>query len=209
MIETLPSWVHAWRNGFVPQLSIGALRALRKALVEDDPRLLQGATCCPPPLQCVADWSVEGACPVGYMGAMVMGGIAQLSRNNYDDEGKIRRQDTGPYATVAEVEEYFAKACHECDLLIGEPAGCRWLLNWVDETPREQMREKLLPEVEMALGNLIRAHEGGEVHRAPPIGTGMFPCCGKTPFEVPETDRMTNDPLLVSCGLPKEVDYAR
>ncbi len=206
--NVLPSWVHVWRHGFVPQLSMEQLQALRVALIEDDPRLLQGATCCPPPLECVSDWPVEGACPLGYVGAMALGGIAQLSHNDYDDEGKIRRQDVGDYATVAETQEFFGKACFACDVAIGESAGCRWFLNWVDETPREAMRALLLPEVEMALGSLIRAQEGGEVHHTPPIGTGTFPCCGKTPFEVPGTDRMTHDAALVSCGLPREVDYS-
>ena len=107
--ETLESWRRTWREGFAPVLSIANLQALRKALQEDDPRLLQGATCCPPPLACLQDWPVEGACPIAYPGAMELGGIAHLSRNNYDENGKIRRQDIGHYATVAAVEEFFAK----------------------------------------------------------------------------------------------------
>lgn len=27
----------------------------------------------------------------------------------------------------------------------------------------------------------------------------MMPCCGRTPFEVPRTDRITLDPALVTC----------
>lgn len=38
------------------------------------------------------------------------------------------------------------------------------------------------------------------VHRCPPKGSGIMPCCDKTPFEVPRTDRMTVDPALVTCG---------
>lgn len=40
------------------------------------------------------------------------------------------------------------------------------------------------------------------VHACPIPGTGAatVPCCGKTPFELPRTDRMTSDPKLVTCG---------
>ena len=36
-------------------------------------------------------------------------------------------------------------------------------------------------------------------HLIPPEG-GVMPCCGLTPFEVPRSDRMTEDPALVTCG---------
>jgi hypothetical protein len=36
-------------------------------------------------------------------------------------------------------------------------------------------------------------------HLCPPDGGGLMPCCGRTPFEVPRTDRMTLDPSLVTC----------
>jgi hypothetical protein len=37
------------------------------------------------------------------------------------------------------------------------------------------------------------------VHACPPGDTGIMPCCGKTPFEVPRSDRMATDPGLVTC----------
>lgn len=37
------------------------------------------------------------------------------------------------------------------------------------------------------------------VHRCPPTGSGLMPCCGRTPFEVPLTDKMTEDARLVTC----------
>ena len=37
------------------------------------------------------------------------------------------------------------------------------------------------------------------VHRCPPAGESVMPCCGLTPFEVPRGDRMTGDPALVTC----------
>lgn len=38
------------------------------------------------------------------------------------------------------------------------------------------------------------------VHACPPDGGGgLMPCCGRTPFEVPRTDRMTVQGELVTC----------
>lgn len=127
------SWRHVWRRGFAPQLSLRQLDALRQGLEADDPRLMQACTTSPPPLECVSDWPCEGACLIGYCG--------------WQGDG---------LATVAEVEEYFARACYECDQLLGEPAACRWLLDWYDATPREEMRRELLAEVELAIANLTK-----------------------------------------------------
>ena len=40
----------------------------------------------------------------------------------------------------------------------------------------------------------------GVTHRCPPEGSGVTSCCGRTPFELPMTDRMTLDPALVTCS---------
>lgn len=124
----MESWRKVWREGVVPLLTLAHLQALGKALTEDDPNLMQGGTCGPPPLQCVQDWPVEAACVLGYCGWQG------------DD-----------LETVGEVEEFFARMCFEIDRLLGEPAGCRWFLNWYDETPRENMRQLLLAEVNRAI----------------------------------------------------------
>jgi hypothetical protein len=136
----MESWRKVWREGLAPQLSTAGLNALRRALIDDDPRLLQGATTSPPPLQCVQDWPVEGACGLGYCG-----------------------WQGHHLESVAEVEEFFARACFEADQRLGEPAGCRWFLNWFDETPREEMRAQLLVEVNRTLAQrLTRAADGGQ-----------------------------------------------
>ena len=122
------SWRKVWRDGLVPLLSTSGLEALQRALASDDGRLLQGATTTPPPLQCVQDWPVEAACALGYCG--------------WQGDG---------LETVAEVEEFFARMCFEIDQRLGEPAGCRWFLNWYDETPRDEMRCLLLSEVNRSL----------------------------------------------------------
>ena len=127
----MESWRKVWREGMVPQLSPAALEALRHALLTDDARLLQGATTTPPPLQCVQDWPVEAACVLGFCGWQGLG-----------------------LETVAEVEEFFAGACFEADQRLGEPAACRWFLNWYDETPRQEMRRQLLAEVNRSLAQL-------------------------------------------------------
>ena len=129
----MESWRKVWRDGLAPQLSTAGLEALHQGLATDDPRLLQGATTTPPPLQCVQDWPVEAACVLGYCA--------------WQGEG---------LETVAEVEEYFARACFEADQLLGEPAACRWFLNWYDDTPRYEMRRLLLAEVDRTLSQRLQ-----------------------------------------------------
>ena len=124
----MESWRKVWRDGVQPLLSEEGLEALRQGLVRDDGRLLQGATTSPPPLACVQDWPVEAACVLGYCG--------------WHGDG---------LESVAEVEEFFARLCFQADQRLGEPAACRWFLNWYDETPREEMRRSLLAEVNRSL----------------------------------------------------------
>jgi hypothetical protein len=124
----MENWRRVWRDGISPALSTPGLAALRDALRSDDPALLQGCTTSPPPLACVQDWPVEGACLVGLCG--------------WRGDG---------LETVAEVEDFFCNVCMACDAVFDEPAACRWLLNWYDETSREEMRALLLPEVELAI----------------------------------------------------------
>ena len=128
----MESWRMVWRDGFAPLLSTTGLMSLRDALRGDDPRLVQGATTTPPPLLCVQDWPVESCCALGYCG------------------WQGDRLDT-----VGEVEEFFAKCCFEADARLGEPAACRWFLNWFDDTPRADMRRELLAEVELALADRL------------------------------------------------------
>lgn len=50
------------------------------------------------------------------------------------------------------------------------------------------------------------------VHLCPPEGSGEMPCCGRSPFEVPRTDRITEDVYLVTCGVTlaeaeNKIDY--
>ena len=121
----MESWRTVWRDGLAPLISTAGLEALRTALSNDDARLLQGATTTPTPLQCVQDWPVEAACALGYCG--------------WQGEG---------LESVAEVEEYFARVCFEVDQALGEPAACRWFLNWFDGT-RLQCRHNMIHPLKM------------------------------------------------------------
>jgi len=118
------SWRKVWREGFYPLLSNEAIQAIFEGLLADDKALIQGATTQPPPLQAVQDWPCEGADIIGYGG--------------WKGEG---------LETVGEVEEYFARLSFECDNRIGEPAGCRWFLNWWDESTRSEVVFKMIWEI--------------------------------------------------------------
>jgi hypothetical protein len=121
-------WQKAFHEGIVPSLSTAGLEALRRALLDDDLRLVQGATTVPPPIPEVADWPCESACPIGYCG-----------------------WQGDALANVGQVEEYFARVCLECDTRLNEAAAVRYFLYFVDEEPRATVRALLLPEVEKVL----------------------------------------------------------
>lgn len=126
----METWRLVWRDGFAPAISTAGLVALRDALAGDDRRLTQGSTTTPPPLVCVQDWPCEAACAAAFCG--------------WQGEG---------LETVGQVEEFFATLCYQADQRLGEPAACRWFLNWFDDTPRDAMRRELLAEVEIAIAS--------------------------------------------------------
>ena len=126
--KALEKWQDVWRRGFGPTLPLAGLENLRDALMANDERLIQSATTLPQALHCVRDWQCEGACAVSFAGWLA-----------------------GELDTVGEVEEFFARACFECDQLLGEPAACRFFLNWFDDTPRPIVLKELLVEVEQTL----------------------------------------------------------
>jgi hypothetical protein len=124
----LQAWQRCWRDGIVPQLSTRALQALRQGLLCDDKRILQGATCSPAPLACVADWEPEAADAISY--ALWLG------------DG---------YGTIGQLEDQFALVCMRASETLGEPTGCRYFLSWWDEQPRDVARQQLLIECDLAL----------------------------------------------------------
>jgi hypothetical protein len=61
------------------------------------------------------------------------------------------------------------------------------------------------PDTEFCVLCLSGEHEcvTETVHACPPDGAGVTPCCGRTPFELPRTDRMSTDSALVTCRANK------
>lgn len=149
----MESWRHVFRKGIVPLVTVDQLEALRVALRDDDPRLIQGATTQPPPLVCVQDWPCEAGDAIAFMGAVSLGGF----------------HSSPDAATVGEVEEFFARMCFECDQIRGEPAGCRYFLNWFDGTPRDEMRRELLREVTIAIAATPNIYEITGLRKDTPI----------------------------------------
>ncbi len=84
--------MQAFRTIIAPQLASVGLNALRKALIEDDHRLIQGCTTSPLPLDALMECKVEGGCAIGYAGWI----------------GHV-------YQTVGEVSEFFERVCDDPD----------------------------------------------------------------------------------------------
>ncbi len=140
-----PNWLEVWRKGFAPQISTEALIGLRDAWERDDPRILQGKTTTP--LRYVQDWPVEGACSTAYCAAVSNGGFA------INDDGSVNKNA----ATVAECEEFFGRVCFKCDQIMGEPAACAFYLNFHDESPREEVRQSMIAELNDELQRRLAA----------------------------------------------------
>ena len=58
-----PEWLTTWRTAVAPQLSLPGLTALRDALRDDDPRLVQGVI-----TRVYAGGEVGGSCAIGFAG---------------------------------------------------------------------------------------------------------------------------------------------
>ncbi len=107
-----PAWLQSF-EAFASQWQTGTLRKLLKALDHDDPAIIQGATTDPAPRVACEEWPIDGACAVAF-----------AVRYEYELD------------TVGAVEDAFARACQEADARLGIEAGCRYFLNWFDDTPR-------------------------------------------------------------------------
>jgi hypothetical protein len=127
---TMESWKLVVREGFFPGLSTKALEGVLPLLKANDPRLCQESTTEPAPLMCVQDWPVKAACFLGLCG---------WAERDFQE------------TTVGDIEGFFATQCFQADQRLGEPAGCRWFLNWHDDSPRDRMLLELVGEVEAEL----------------------------------------------------------
>lgn len=65
-----------------------------------------------------------------------------------------------------------------------------------DEKARSEGRE---PLEALVLRNREAAGAPEVVHRCPPLGASLMPCCARRPFEVSILDRLTEDAELVTC----------
>ncbi|MBP5913210.1 hypothetical protein F3K34_13305 [Streptomyces sp. LBUM 1486] len=79
------------------------------------------------------------------------------------------------------------------------------------ETPDEAPPREPHPteaDLHHALAVLDRFHgrdttapaDSETVHACPPDGSGLTPCCGRTPFELPRTDRISSEPAAITCA---------
>lgn len=125
----MEKWRSVLRRGFLPGISTQALTELLGMVRADDSRIVQEMTTNPPAWPLTEDRPVEQACIIGCAGML---------------EG---------CNTVGRVSDYFGRKCAEADLRIGEAAGCRWFLNWFDETPRVDVMVALAEEIERELAN--------------------------------------------------------
>src|SRR5262245_29736375 len=124
--------VEPWRLVFrasAPLLPRAGLMALREALAEDDPALLQKTTTAPPLHDLFAEWPVEGACPWAF----------------------CHWKTAAEPLEVHDLEHWFGEFCTAVDETLGEYAGCGYFLRWIDDTPRAEMRAALLDEVTLYL----------------------------------------------------------
>lgn len=144
-----------FKKGFAPSISTGALKFLLAGCRANDPRLAQGKTCRPVPSEVTGDWPADEACGMGYCGVYEAGGFCPAELHSSPLERRF-------YASVGEVEEYFARLCHAADTRMGEPAACRWFLNWFDDTDRREALHTLACWV----GHVL--DERGEDHDPPP-----------------------------------------
>jgi hypothetical protein len=149
--SVLKVWQKTFRKGILPALyelaggRVGYAKALRAVeyylLGDHDETMCQGNTTrALGDGHSVSDFPGRGgspcdsACFVGYL--VWKGGVVKPKRDR---------------ATINEVEEAFAQMCFLTDKYMGEPAACRWFLNWFDETPWSSVQQPLLREVMRAL----------------------------------------------------------
>lgn len=134
--ELVKPWQYAWRKGFLPQFNGQDLSILLEAVENNSKCLIQGQTTDPFPFTFLSEEKVCGACAISYIGWQSRG-----------------------MELVGDVEGFFARACHECDMLLGESGGCRYFLNWFDETPTEEAFSELAKEMKNNILTMERENE--------------------------------------------------
>lgn len=126
MTET---WRAVFREGFAPVLPLDGLRALREALLHNDPAVRPGSTTVPAfEGEVEHDERPTACCPVAYCG--------------WKPDG---------LETIGEVSDFFNEACSAAEYRLKEVGASRHLVNWIDDAPWPEVRAGLLAEVEREL----------------------------------------------------------
>lgn len=113
-----------------------------------------------------------------------------IARYTFRD-GWHGRDDRGLWVRAADVDALLASIREAVE--VERDATLRHVLS------RAKDRAPAFLAAERACNALDALLSGAEtVHQCPPDGSGIMPCCGRTPFEV-SADRMADDPALVTC----------
>lgn len=128
-------WKVAWHKGIVPQITVQGLKALRQGLINDDPNLIQGDTVnyVPHPSGYVNPTTFASVCKACVIAYCVW---KSEKSNDYQDI-------VGRFSTIVS---------HSKKLGGPEGSAIRFIA-WVDRINRSEMRELLLPEVELAIAS--------------------------------------------------------
>lgn len=65
------------------------------------------------------------------------------------------------------------------------------------DTEEEECEEQRLGSTLLGADEEVERAE--IIHALPPVGSGLTPCCGRTPFELPLTDRISSE-VPITCG---------
>ena len=122
-------WKQVWRNGISPALTTKELVILQKGLISDDPKLIQGKT-----INIFVEHESEA--PVRVIGACALAYCGWIGSN---------------LETMTDVLQTFNDTCTRIAIHLKTTIGFIPFVKWFDNTPREQMRQELLEEVNIEL----------------------------------------------------------
>lgn len=129
MISTMPEATRrVFHEGFVPLLKDEELWVLKGWLTMAPERFKQGYTLYPVPTPAEEPYMMPDC------GCLITN-IGRINMLKYADE----------------LYEYFARMCYNIDQNMGEPSAVRYLLNWYDDSPWEDVKNGSIEELEAAL----------------------------------------------------------
>lgn len=128
MSEELAAWQRCWRGGLADLLPTKGLVALREALIVDSRRLVQEVTAIDGDGEGYDPYVVAACCPLAYCG-----------------------WKTGEVISIEDAIAYVDVLRQRQKRRSKDGSGVRDFIQWVDSTPRKQMRRELLAEVTRTL----------------------------------------------------------